>query len=323
MPRDFYEVLGVGKSASDKEIKSAYLKLARQFHPDRNPGDKEAAAKFKEVQEAYDVLSDSTKRSQYDQFGHAFANMGAGGPGGGNGPFSFRWPPGGGGAGGPGMGGIHIDPADMEDVVEQIFGSMGGLGGTKRGGRGGRRRGGAGGFGFQQPPAAEEVEQSIEVDFLTAARGGQVQLSIQGPEGPRTVSVNIPAGITEAGTLRLRGQGPGGGDLLLRVKIQPHPTFRREGQDLVVDVPVTIAEAVLGTKVDVPTLEGSVTMTVPPGTSSGQRLRVRGFGLPKPGTSGKGDQYVEVKIVVPKNVDDPSRELIEEFARRNPQKPRG
>jgi DnaJ-class molecular chaperone len=134
--------------------------------------------------------------------------------------------------------------------------------------------------------------------------------------------VDIPAGVADGGRLRLKGQGEAGGDLYVRVRIRPHPYFRREGQDLLVDVPISLAEAVLGGKVDVPTIDGMITLTVPPGSSSGQRLRLRGKGLPSPGGGERGDQYVELKVIVPRNIDDQSKQLIEDFARRNPQNPR-
>jgi DnaJ-class molecular chaperone len=308
MARDYYETLGVARTATEDQIKSAYRKLARQYHPDRNPGDKEAAAKFKDIQQAYDVLSEPAKRKQYDQFGPDFERMaaaGAGGAGGagfgGNGPFTFNF-----GGGGPGAGGM--DPDMMQSIFEQMFG---GGGPAPRAGRARGRRSRA-----AAPP--QDVEQAISIDFLTAVHGGA--LEAQTLEG-KQVTIKIPAGIDDGKTLRVRGQGVNGGDLLVRVHVGPHPYFRRDGHDILLDLPLTIGEAVLGAKVDVPTLDGVVTLRVPPGTSSGQHLRVRGKGVPKP-DGGRGDQLVEVKVVVPKSVDDKSRDLIQEFARRNPHEPR-
>lgn len=310
MPRDFYETLGVAKSATPEQIKSAYRKLARQFHPDRNPGDKEAAAKFKEIQQAYDVLSDADKRQKYDQFGPAFEQMGAGGPGGpggfGQGPFHFRW-----GSGGNGPDVEGMDPSVMESLFEQMFGNAGG------GGRGGKSRG-KGGRRAGSRAAPQDVEQTVDLDFLTAAKGGSVETL--GPEGQR-VTVRIPAGIEEGQTLRVREQGVAGGDLLVKVRVRPHPNFRREGPDLIVTVPVTLGEAVLGGKVDVPTLSGMITLTVPAGTSSGKRLRLRGQGLPNPG-GGQGDLFAELKLVLPDQIDEASKELIRQFMQRNPYDPR-
>jgi curved DNA-binding protein len=314
MPRDYYEVLGVSRTASADEIKSAYRKLARQYHPDRNPGDKEAEAKFKEVQQAYDVLSEPPKRAQYDQFGADFerATTGAGAGGGPSG-WTFRW----GGAGGPGPDFGGMDAADAEEIISKVFGGAfaGDLGGARTG-RGGRRRGRA--------TPAQDVAQDIEIDFATAARGGKVELQVQRPDGAgaQRLDLDIPAGIADGGQLRLKGQGHAGGDLYIKVHIRPHPHFRREGQDLILEVPITVGEAVLGGKVDVPSLDGTVTLTVPAGASSGQRLRLRGRGLPSPGGGARGDQYVELKVVVPRSVDERSQELVKEFAERNPQDPR-
>jgi DnaJ-class molecular chaperone len=307
MAGDYYEVLGVKRNASEDEIKKAYRKLARQHHPDRNPGDKKAEAKFKEVQEAYDVLSDKTKRSQYDRFGRVGPD---GGVGGGPGGTTFRW--GTGGPGGPG-GFQEVDPQHAADLFREMFG--GGLGGFGAGedveeifGRAGRR----GGRG-RRPQAPPETESEVPVPFVTAALGGTVGLQING----RELSVKIPPGVSDGQVLRLQGQGPGGGNLRLKLRIQPHPYFRREGNNIVLEVPVSMAEAVLGAKVDVPTLDGSrLTVKVPPGTSSGARLRLKGKGI------AGGDQYIEIKVIVPSSVDDKSRELIEEFSRLNPQNPR-
>jgi curved DNA-binding protein len=319
MPRDYYEILGVPRTATEKEIKTAYRKLARQYHPDRNPGDKEAEAKFKEVQQAYDVLSDTKKRQQYDQFGADFENMAGarGGPGGG---YTFRWGSPGGGAGGAGY---EFDPRDLgdaENLFRQFFGEGAGPGAA---GGAGRRRGRRTWADANQD-FPQDAEHEIQIDFLTAARGGSVELQLQRPDGkgPERLKVDIPAGIADGARLRLRGQGFGGGDLYVKVHIRPHPYFRREGQDILLEVPISVTEAILGCKVDVPSIDGTVTVAIPPGTSSHQRLRLRGRGLPKPGGNGKGDQYVEVKIIVPRNVDGRGKELIEEFARLYPQKPR-
>jgi curved DNA-binding protein len=294
MARDYYEVLGVGKTASEDEIRKAHRKLARQFHPDRNPGDKKAENQFKEVQEAYDVLSDATKRAQYDRFGKAGMGNQQGGPGG----AQFHW---GGGAGGP-----EMDPQDAAEIFRQFFG--GGGGGPFDGGAGaGRRRG-------RRPEGGAEAQADVEVPFTVAALGGPLNLSIDGKE----ISVKVPAGIDDGQSLRLQGQAPGGGDLIIKLRIQRHPYFRREGKNIVVETPLSIAEAVLGGKVDVPTLDGSrLSVKIPPGTSSGARLRLRGKGI-----SG-GDQFIEIKIVAPAAASDESKHLIEEFARLNPQNPRG
>jgi curved DNA-binding protein len=309
MPRDYYEVLGVSRDASEADIKKAYRKLARQYHPDRNPGDKQAEAHFKEVQEAYEVLSDKTKRAQYDRFG--FVGHGAGGqrgPGGGGGPF-----PGGGAQGFEFQG---IDPDDLASILRQFGGGggggFGGFGGGAEGDLGdlfGRARGGRG--RARQTP--RQVEADVTIPFLQAALGGTVSLSVDGHQ----IDVKVPAGVEEGKKLRIGGQAPGGGDLIVRLHVEPHPYFRREGNNVVLEVPISIPESVLGTRVDVPTLEGEkLAVKIPPGTSSGARLRLRGKGI------NGGDQYIEMKIQSVKPADEHSRELMEEFARLNPQDPR-
>jgi len=297
MPRDFYETLGVKRGASDDDIKKAYRKLARQYHPDRNPGDKQAEVKFKEVQEAYDILSDKDKRTQYDRFGFVGPTSGFGGgaPGGqGTGGFSFQ-----------GMEGM--DSGEAADIFRRFFG--GNVGDMEE------MFGGAGLRGRRSRRAApvQDVESEVAVPFQIAALGGTVALQVDG----RQIDVKVPAGMAEGQALRLQGQAPGGGDLKLKVRIAPHPYFRRDGNDLLMDVPLSLSEAVLGTKVDVPTLSGEkLSVRVPPGTSSGARLRLRGQGIKG------GDQYIEIKIVVPAVDDEKSRQLIEEFAKLHPQHPR-
>jgi DnaJ-class molecular chaperone len=296
MPRDYYEVLGVGKTASADEIKKAYRQLARKYHPDRNPGDKTAEGKFKEVQDAYDVLSDKDKRAQYDRFG--FAGPQAGGfPGG----APFNW----GQGGGPDF--SQIDPSQFADILRQFGGEGGvfGFGGGSRGrSRSSRRRPAA-----PPPEAAPEVT----VPFQAAALGETVSLQVD----DQHIDLKVPAGITDGQTMRLAGQGPGGGDLYIKIRVQPHPYFRREGNDIILEVPLSLPEAVLGATVDVPTLDGTrLGVKIPPGTSSGARLRLRGRGIKG------GDQYIEIKIQVPAARDDQSRRLIEEFARLHPQDPR-
>jgi DnaJ-class molecular chaperone len=298
MPRDYYDVLGVKRDASEADIKSAYRKLARQYHPDRNPGDKQAEEKFKEVQSAYDILSDKDKRAQYDRFGAAGENgpFGGGGPGG----ATFRW--------GTGPGGGTMDAEDAEDLIRNIFG--GGFSGAGDVfGRTARAPGGRGPRPRPQPEA--ESEHEVSIPFQTAAEGGSINLTINGQEG----SVRIPAGVEDGQVIRV--PAPGGGHVRLKLRVEPHPYFRREGKDVILEVPLSLSEAVLGTKVDVPTPAGErLTVTVRPGTSSGSRLRLRGRGV------AGGDQFIEIKVVVPAPKDDRSRELIEEFARLNPQDPR-
>jgi DnaJ-class molecular chaperone len=305
MASDFYETLGVKRDASDDEIKKAYRKLARQYHPDRNPGDKQAEARFKEVQAAYDALSDKKKRENYDRFGTTEGpQFGGGAPGG---PGGFRW-----GAGGPG-GFQEMDPAQAAEIFGSIFG---GLGGDESAGLGdlfGQRRGGRGTGRGRRAAPPQEVESEITIPFLAAAQGGTMSLHVDG----RELSVKIPEGMEEGKSLRLQGQGPGGADLRLKVHIEPHPYFRREGNNVLLEVPLSVSEAILGTKVDVPTLSGArLTVKIPPGTSSHSRVRLRGQGIKG------GDELLEIKIVTPAPKDDRDRELIEEFAKRHPEDPR-
>jgi DnaJ-class molecular chaperone len=305
MPRDHYEVLGVSRTASAEEITKAYKKLARQNHPDKNPGDKGAEARFKELQNAYDVLNDSTKRAQYDQFGHEGPQMGgAGGPGG----FHFNF-------GGPG-GGSQIDPEVAQEMFGKLFGEGGGirfediLGGAG-GGESGRGRKGR----SRRTAPAENVEVEASVPFMTAALGGTISLRINS----HGIDVKVPPGMEDGKKLRVSGQGPGGGDITVKVNVQPHPYFRREGKDILLDVPISVAEAILGGKVEVPTVDGRrVDVKVRPGTSSGSKMRLPGFGV------AGGDQYLVFKIVVPKgSPDDKSKELIQEYEKLNRMDPRG
>jgi DnaJ-class molecular chaperone len=292
MPRDPYEVLGVKREATEEEIRKAYRHLAREHHPDRNPGDKQAEKRFKEVQEAYEVLSDKEKRAQYDRFGFAGPQPGPNG-----GPGGFHW-----NTGAAPDGGI-----DIEELMRQMGGAPGMAGFAEAFGQRGKT-----GRGRRAAPR-QQVTHPLPVPFATAVLGGTMSLNVDG----RNIDVKIPAGVEEGKSLRLQGQGPGGADLLLTINIEPHSYFKREGNNLLVTVPITVAEAVLGAKIDVPTLEGAkLTVKVPPGTSSGARLRLRGKGIKG------GDQFVEIKIAAPASVNERSKELMAEFAKLNPQDPR-
>jgi DnaJ-class molecular chaperone len=295
MARDPYEVLGVAKSATADEIQKAYRKLSKKYHPDRNPGDKQAEATYKEVQSANEILSDPEKKANFDRFGTA--TPGAGFPGGGGGfPGGFQ------GGGFPGGAGGNIDP---NDLFSSIFG--GGDFGDVLGGRGGRKK-------QRGRRAPDPIESDVTVPFDVAATGGSVAIDVSG----RRIDVKVPAGIAEGKKLRVPPEATGGTEVLLRVKIAPHPYFRREGNDVYLDVPISVSEAILGSKVEVPTVGGPrLEVKVPPGTSSGGKLRLRGKGI------ADGDQYLVFKVVVPSGaVDDRSRELIEEFARLNPKNAR-
>jgi DnaJ-class molecular chaperone len=283
MPRDYYEVLGVKRDASADELRRAHRKLARQWHPDVNKTP-EAAAKFAEVQEAYDALSDADKRARYDRFGHAGLHAGAAPPDGEQ-PF-------GGGFGG-------FDPSQIDpDMFEQIFGGLGG---------GGRSRGRARGPARGQDRAAE-----ITVPFQVSILGGRHGLG----SGDRAIDVQVPAGIEDGTQLRVRGQGEPGrdggppGDLIVTVQVAPHPEFRRDGDDVLRDVHISIVDAALGAKVEVPLLKGSVTLTIPPGTGSGKRLRVRGQGVRR-ASGPSGDFLAVIQIDAPQHLDEGDRAALE------------
>jgi len=325
--RDYYEILGVARDASADAIKKAYRSLARKHHPDVNPGDKKAEAKFKETQQAYDILSDPEKRSLYDRYGMAaFEGMAAAGPRAGASDWSAK-------QAGPGAGYENFD-------FSEFFGpGMGAAAGTAEGadvGGGifeellGRMRGSKTRQRSTGPIPGANSEASLTIPFLTAIRGGETKIDIERGGGLQHESlvVKIPPGIESGAKLRLRGQGEpsqhGGprGDLTILVDVEPHPYFTRDGRNLSVEVPISVREAVLGAKVDVPTLDGMKALTIPPGSSSGLKLRLRGQGVPASGGKPEGDLFLVLKVVVPKSVDDTSRKLITEFAERNPQTPR-
>jgi curved DNA-binding protein len=299
--RDYYEVLGVPRSASEEEIRRAYRKLARQYHPDVNK-EPEAEERFKEISEAYEVLRDPEKREQYNRLG---ANWKAGqdvsAAEGFDGFEGFRRQ--------GGFGDVRVDfgsGGDFSDFFEGLFGGAGG---------GGRRRRGASGFdGFST--RGGDVEATLELSLEEAATGGKRRISLG--DG-RDYEVMIPAGVRDGQRIRLAGEGGGGsyggpsGDLLLRVRIKPHPRFRMDGRDLYVDLPVAPWEAALGASVEVPTLSGTSKVKVPAGSSCGRRLRLRGQGMPAPKGS-PGDLYAEVQIKLPRRPSEDERELFERLA---------
>jgi molecular chaperone DnaJ len=353
--RDYYEVLGVSKGASEEEIKKAYKKLARKYHPDMNPGDKEAEEKFKEVNEANEVLSDPDKKARYDQFGFAGVDpsygAGAGGAGGYGSPFDF---------------------GDLGDIFGSFFG--GGFGSTAA-----RRNG---------PQRGESIRASVAISFTEAAFGCEKEVTVERSEQCATCKVNgcapgttpeacpdcpgsgavtraqrtpfgvmqsqtvcpkcggtgkiirdpcqtckgrgkvrknkklevsIPAGIDEGQSVRVRGEGSVGmnggpnGDLLVGVDIRPHKIFRRDGANVLCEMPITFAQAALGAEVEVPTLDGKVKYTIPEGTQTGTTFRLRGKGIPYLNGSSRGDQYVTVNIETPKNLNKEQKELLRKF----------
>jgi molecular chaperone DnaJ len=358
MNGDYYKTLGVDRKAPLAEIKKAYRRLARKFHPDLNPGDKSAEAKFKEIQEAYSVLSDAKKRGQYDQFGYAGDHP----PGGGPGPQP----------GGSGFEGFDFSGANggsFQDLFANLFGGASGMGG--------RRAGPAG------PEKGEDLFYTMAVGFEDAVRGVQTRIQVNrraacgscagnGTAGGKsktcptcrgtgrgavqrgvmkfsspcpacggtgkvpaescrdcrgegsleraeTINVRIPAGVDSGSKVRIAEKGNAGrdggppGDLFITIDVASHPLYRRDGANLTIKVPITVPEATLGAKIEVPTLDGSTTIRIPPGTRSGQRFRIRGQGVPVPGGRARGDEFVEVTIVPPPFDNQRVRELMKEL----------
>ena len=287
--KDFYKILGVAKDVSDAELKKVYRKLARQYHPDSNPGDAKAEARFKEISEAYSVLSDPEQRKEYD----AVRAMGGG--------ARFT-------SGGPGAAG------GFEDVFSNIFG--GGFGGGNPFGGGFGGAGGFGGRGGFGPQPGQDKQVSTTVDFIDSVKGATVKLRFEGEE---PLSVKVPSGINDGAKVKVRGKGypsPNGGpagDLLVTINVKPHPVFSRDGLNLRVTVPVTFAEAVLGATIQVPTLGGEpVKLKVAPGTPNGRVLRVKGRGVES--SKGTGDLLATVEIAVPAHVNSKAAELLEQFS---------
>jgi len=369
--QDYYELLGVSRKAAQKEIRQAYRKLARKYHPDLNPGDKSSEEKFKQVQEAYDVLSDAKKRQMYDQFGFETPGAGGmpgGGPDGGNVHFDFGGFDFGGGAGQGGAG------PSFRDLFSQFF-----------------RGGGAAAEAPSHAEPGSSLEYQIEISFWEAVRGTVKKLTISrldactdchgtgtagqpqtctacggsgqvtqtsgkmrfnltcshcggtgrtrnicrlcGGDGrvrrADTIEIRIPAGVQTGSRVRVPGRGNAGtggeppGDLYIITDVQPHPFFDRRGDDLYTTVPITVTEATLGAKIEVPTIDGRSLLRVPPGTNSGQKLRLREKGVPSVrNPKQRGDQYIELQVMVPKPVDERVRELLKELEKIAPEDPR-
>jgi DnaJ-class molecular chaperone with C-terminal Zn finger domain len=300
--KDYYKILGVDRKASHDEISKAFKKLARKYHPDLNPGDKNAEDKFKELNEANEVLKDEEKRRLYDQLGPNWQN-GQQFSGGGQGYDDFQF----------NFGGSDFDGSSgFSDFFESVFGGRGGS-------RGGFGPDPFGNFSTRQA-RGRDIEAELAVSLEDALKGGSRQITLQTQDGPKTLNVTIPAGVREGARLRLSGQGgsaPGGqaGDLYLRINYQPHNQFSIEGDNLVYDLALMPWQAVLGDKVRVPTLEGFVELSVPAGTGSGRRMRLKGKGL---GPAGKrGDELVSISIRSPEKLTDKQRELWEALAKES------
>lgn len=349
MSKDFYNILGLARDADQKAIKSAYRKLAREHHPDINPNDKGAEARFKAINEAFQVLSDPEKRKLYDQFGENFGKIppdyakygpqpGAGG--GSNFPGGVNFPGGAQGVnfeeifgqaarGGGGFGGANF-PGGVEfrndsggapnqggfgDVFDNLFGNRGASRGRKRG-----------------PQKGQDVEQPLEISLAESVKGTQrhFELIIQDPETGvgerRDVNVKIPPGVNTGSRVRVAGKGASGtsggpnGDLFLKISVRADKFWKRDGNNIKIEVPVSFAEAALGATIPVPTLAGSVNLKIPAGTQCGALFRLSGRGVKT--KNGAGDQYVTVKIAVPKNLSDKEDELIRELDKQRDEKPR-
>ncbi|MCA3720608.1 J domain-containing protein [Phenylobacterium sp.] len=298
MARDPYEVLGVPRSAGADEVRKAFRKLAKKHHPDANPGDKAAEERFKQVSAAFDLLGDAEKRRKFDageidaegrEVFRGFAGPGQGGPFGGGGPGGF-------------------DASDFGDILGEMFGRRTG----RAGGRSGAGPGAGPGSGPGFAPRGPDVRARLEIDLEEAILGAKKRISFQ--DG-RTLDVTIPVGAVEGQTLRLRGHGEPGrggkGDALIELVIRPHPVFRRDGEQLVMDLPVSIPDAVLGGRIQAPTPDGPVSLTIPRGASSGQSLRLKGKGLAD-GRGGRGDLIARVQLMLP-DAPDPQ---LEAFAAR-------
>jgi molecular chaperone DnaJ len=371
--QDYYELLGVARKASAKDIRAAFRKLARKYHPDLNPGDKSSEEKFKQLQEAYDVLSDSKKRQMYDQYGFYSDNLPPGGPGAGGAPgnsdvnFDFGGFDFGGGSGAAGGG------SSFRDLFSQFFSSGRGRAGME-----------------EEHEPGGDLEYQIEIDFWDAVRGAVKKLSITrldtcetchgtgavgspqtctmcggtgtiqqaagkmrfnvpctrcggtgklrtlcktcGGEGrvrrTESIDVRIPVGVSNGGRVRVPGKGNSGtmgapaGDLYLRVVVRPHEFFERRGNDLYTKIPVTVSEATLGAKIEVPTIDGRALVRIPPGTNSGKTLRLKEKGVPSAKNGARGDQYVEIQVVVPAPTDERVRNLMKELENIEPGDPR-
>ncbi|MBU1627824.1 DnaJ domain-containing protein [bacterium] len=330
--KDYYEILGVSKNSTDKEIKSAYKKLARKYHPDVNPGNKEMEMKFKEISEAYSVLSNPERRKQYDQFGHqAFQGFDT---------SSSQWQ--------------NINMNDLGfDFGNISFG--GGFGDifSEILGKGNKRK-----YDFRTrtegPVKGQDINYTMNLSFMDAIKGISATIALQknvpcetcsgtgmksrspcpscygrgSNQTTEKISVKIPEGVDTGSKVRIPGKGEPGrnggspGDLYILTNVQPHRYFKRMGDNIYIDVPISLQEAILGTRIDIPTLDGWATVTIKPGTQNGQKLRLKDKGVPHLKGSGSGDLYVVISIVLPQKLDAKSKEIIQEFSIRNPFNPR-
>ena len=298
---DLYGVLGVARDADEDAIRKAYRKLARRHHPDVNPGDASAEERFKKISEAYAVLSDAERRRNYDEFGEVSLEVGfdAARAREMREAFGRRFGAGGQPGGAPGAG-EAFRFGGLDDLFSDLFAQRG--------------------WGEPRHARGTDLEAELELEFLDAVRGGEHRITLARPTADggvrrETVTVRIPAGVADGGRIRLRGKGGEGaggpGDLYARIRVRPHPVFRREGRDVYFDLPVTVREATLGARVSVPTLDGRATLVVPAGTDSGAKLRLRGKGVPDPSGAAPGDLYAVVQIRVPRDLSPEARAKLE------------
>jgi DnaJ-class molecular chaperone len=313
MAKDPYATLGIQRDASSEDIQKAYRKLARKYHPDMNPDDASAKTKFQEVQSAFEVLSDPEKRQRFDQYGSADDSMHRG-------PGQQKWT-------------YSTSPQTYPYDLNDLFGAGGEGDAESAGGFADLfkqfRRGSAGGQRRPAPAArGTDLKHELTVPFATAVLGGEAAISIRRAGGNvETIKLKIPAGIDDGKKIRVRGQGEPGeaggppGDILVTIRTSPHPFFRRTGTRLDVRVPVTLAEAALGAKVDVPTPQGTITLSVPPATSSGTKLRIKGRGV-QPKNAPPGDLFAEIQIVLPDNLNEQERQQLADISAAHPQNPR-
>ncbi|MEH1871919.1 DnaJ C-terminal domain-containing protein [Nostoc sp.] len=319
--RDYYEILGVSKDASGEEIKKVYRRLARQYHPDLNPGNKESEEKFKDIGEAYEVLSDSAKRSQYDQFSRYWKQKGFAGNT--KTPKAKTWQS----TASDRNSNQEVDPSqfsDFESFINQVIG-------VKNKSAANNSNNGNNSDPFRSPrtkvaytvstpprTTRRDIEARLTLPLEKAYQGGNERIRL---EDGRSLEVTMPPGMVTGQTIRLRNQGVGGGDLYLKITVTPHPLFKLDALNILCQVPVTPTEAVLGGQVEAPTLDGPVKMTIPQGVRSGQKFRLGNKGYPS--DDGKrGDQLVEIQIVTPKNITQEERELYEKLRQIETFKPR-
>jgi len=316
--KDYYKILGVDRKASTDDIKKAFRKLARKYHPDVNPGDKNAEQRFKEINEAHEVLTDTEKRQKYDQFGSQWQQWQQAG----RSTSDFDWSQwAGGGFGAPG--GTRVEYRDLNDLFgggaggsgfsdffEALFGSMGGMGGMGAAGAD-RMRGGA-----RAPRRGQNVEHQVEITLEEAFRGSSRLLQV----GNQRLEVKIPAGVKTGSKIRMAGKGGQGagasGDLFLKIKVLSHKTFTCKDDDLTREIDVDLYTALLGGEVNVPTLSGTVALRIPPETQSGRKFRLQNQGMPSPkDPSARGNLYVKVQITLPQGLSEKEKELFQELAR--------